>query len=78
MLAKLYNLLPLGTSPDILQKGAVKIIDNKTCNKEEVYGGVIKPGMLCAGLLKGSVDACQVNRPISFSKRFFFLVVFNF
>ncbi|XP_016019885.1 transmembrane protease serine 11C-like [Rousettus aegyptiacus] len=48
-----------GTSPDILQKGAVKIIDNKTCNKEEVYGGVIKPGMLCAGLLKGSVDACQ-------------------
>ncbi|XP_039700890.1 transmembrane protease serine 11C-like [Pteropus medius] len=48
-----------GTSPDILQKGAVKIIDNKTCNKEEIYGGVIKPGMLCAGFLKGRVDACQ-------------------
>ncbi|KAM5282536.1 transmembrane protease serine 11C-like [Hipposideros larvatus] len=48
-----------GTIPNILQKGTVKIIDNKTCNKEEVYGGVIKPGMLCAGYLEGRVDACQ-------------------
>ncbi|XP_007530410.1 transmembrane protease serine 11C-like [Erinaceus europaeus] len=48
-----------GTSPNILQKGLVKIIDNKICNSEQVYGGVITPGMLCAGFMKGNVDACQ-------------------
>uniref|UniRef100_A0A6I8NH24 Peptidase S1 domain-containing protein n=1 Tax=Ornithorhynchus anatinus TaxID=9258 RepID=A0A6I8NH24_ORNAN len=48
-----------GASPNILQKGAVKIIDTETCNREEVYSGVIAPGMLCAGYLEGNVDACQ-------------------
>ncbi|KAM8804096.1 transmembrane protease serine 11C-like [Rhynchonycteris naso] len=48
-----------GTSPNILQKGVIKIIDNETCNKEEIYSGEIKPGMLCAGFLEGKVDACQ-------------------
>ncbi|XP_019603603.2 transmembrane protease serine 11C [Rhinolophus sinicus] len=53
------TLTPDGTNPNILQKGTVKIIDNNTCNREEVYSGVIKPGMLCAGFLEGRVDACQ-------------------
>ncbi|NP_001399454.1 transmembrane protease, serine 11C isoform 1 [Rattus norvegicus] len=48
-----------GDSPNILQKGRVKIIDNKTCNSGKAYGGVITPGMLCAGFLEGRVDACQ-------------------
>ncbi|XP_038614700.1 transmembrane protease serine 11C-like [Tachyglossus aculeatus] len=48
-----------GARPNILQKGAVKIIDTETCNREEVYSGVITPGMLCAGYLEGNVDACQ-------------------
>nr|XP_004665428.2 transmembrane protease serine 11C-like [Jaculus jaculus] len=48
-----------GNIPNILQKGSVRIIDNKTCNSSKAYGGVITPGMLCAGFLKGRVDACQ-------------------
>ncbi|CAH6887240.1 Tmprss11c [Phodopus roborovskii] len=48
-----------GESPNVLQKGRVKIIDNKTCNSAKAYGGVITPGMLCAGFLEGHVDACQ-------------------
>ncbi|KAM5159305.1 transmembrane protease serine 11C-like [Callospermophilus lateralis] len=48
-----------GKSPNILQKGSVKIIDNETCNSGKAYGGVVTPGMLCAGFLEGRVDACQ-------------------
>ncbi|KAM5340303.1 transmembrane protease serine 11C-like [Glossophaga mutica] len=53
------SLKPDGSISNILQKGTIKIIDNRTCNKEKVYSGVIKPGMLCAGFLEGRVDACQ-------------------
>ncbi|XP_074131845.1 transmembrane protease serine 11C-like [Sminthopsis crassicaudata] len=48
-----------GSSPNILQKGIMKIIDNATCNEKEVYDGSITNGMLCAGFLKGRIDACQ-------------------
>ncbi|XP_062055241.1 transmembrane protease serine 11C-like [Lepus europaeus] len=48
-----------GESPNILQKGLIKIIDNEMCNSPKAYAGVITSGMLCAGFPEGRVDACQ-------------------
>uniref|UniRef100_A0A674IVX1 Peptidase S1 domain-containing protein n=1 Tax=Terrapene triunguis TaxID=2587831 RepID=A0A674IVX1_9SAUR len=48
-----------GPSPNVLREATVKLIDSNTCNRREVYDGVITPGMLCAGYLEGGVDACQ-------------------
>ncbi|NXN74898.1 TM11E protease, partial [Himantopus himantopus] len=42
-----------------LRQAEVKIISTETCNRRQVYGGAITPGMLCAGYLEGQVDACQ-------------------
>ncbi|KFU86199.1 Transmembrane protease serine 11E, partial [Chaetura pelagica] len=42
-----------------LRQAEVKIIGTSICNRREVYGGAISPGMLCAGYLEGQVDACQ-------------------
>ncbi|NXT99536.1 TM11E protease, partial [Buphagus erythrorhynchus] len=42
-----------------LQQAEVRIISSEVCNRRQVYGGVITPGMLCAGYLEGQVDACQ-------------------
>ncbi|NWH25935.1 TM11E protease, partial [Grus americana] len=42
-----------------LRQAEVKIISTATCNRRQVYGGAITPGMLCAGYLEGKVDACQ-------------------
>ncbi|XP_059952868.1 transmembrane protease serine 11D [Mesoplodon densirostris] len=44
--------------PD-LEQARVKIISTKVCNAPSSYNGAILPGMLCAGLLQGGVDACQ-------------------
>ncbi|KAF1486807.1 Transmembrane protease serine 11E, partial [Eudyptula minor novaehollandiae] len=42
-----------------LRQAEVKIISTATCNRRQVYGGAVTPGMLCAGYLEGQVDACQ-------------------
>ncbi|KAM9581081.1 transmembrane protease serine 11E-like [Guaruba guarouba] len=48
-----------GSSVNQLRQAEIKIISTATCNRREVYNGVITPGMLCAGYLQGKVDACQ-------------------
>ncbi|XP_074003717.1 transmembrane protease serine 11E-like [Numenius arquata] len=48
-----------GRSVNELRQAEVKIISTATCNRRQVYGGAISPGMLCAGYLEGQVDACQ-------------------
>ncbi|NWY37216.1 TM11E protease, partial [Sylvia atricapilla] len=42
-----------------LRQAEVRIISTAVCNRRQVYGGAITPGMLCAGYLEGQVDACQ-------------------
>ncbi|NXC13677.1 TM11E protease, partial [Corythaeola cristata] len=48
-----------GSSVNQLRQAEVKIISTEICNRRQVYGGAITPGMLCAGYLEGQVDACQ-------------------
>lgn len=65
----LIPLFLLGYSVNQLRQAEVKIISTGICNRREVYGGAVTPGMLCAGYLEGQVDACQVSLVVSNSKR---------
>ncbi|XP_054995975.1 transmembrane protease serine 11D [Sorex araneus] len=46
------------TVPD-LEQARVNIISNEACNAPYMYNGAITPGMICAGVPEGGVDACQ-------------------
>lgn len=48
-----------GVAGSILQKAQVRIIDSSLCNR--VMNHEVTDGMMCAGVLKGGVDACQVE-----------------
>uniref|UniRef100_A0A8C5K9A4 Transmembrane protease serine n=1 Tax=Jaculus jaculus TaxID=51337 RepID=A0A8C5K9A4_JACJA len=48
-----------GYAQNHLRQVQVDYIDTETCNRPDVYNGVITPRMLCAGFLKGKRDACQ-------------------
>ncbi|XP_075054345.1 transmembrane protease serine 3 isoform X2 [Mixophyes fleayi] len=48
-----------GDTSQTMDYAGVPLISNKVCNTKYVYGGVIKPSMLCAGFLEGGVDTCQ-------------------
>ena len=53
-----------GFAANILQKAEVRVINGTVCNK--LMDGQITSRMLCAGVLTGGVDACQVTRTTSF------------
>nr|XP_058922086.1 transmembrane protease serine 11D [Kogia breviceps] len=48
-----------GSTVTHLEQARVNIISNNVCNAPSSYNGAILPGMLCAGLSQGGVDACQ-------------------
>ncbi|KAK7831855.1 hypothetical protein U0070_016485 [Myodes glareolus] len=48
-----------GNTVTDLRQGQVRIISNEVCNEPAAYGGSVLPGMLCAGVPSGAVDACQ-------------------
>ncbi|XP_077370346.1 suppressor of tumorigenicity 14 protein homolog isoform X2 [Festucalex cinctus] len=46
-----------GVAGSVLQKAKVRIINSSVCNS--VMNNEVTDGMMCAGVLKGGVDACQ-------------------
>ncbi|XP_006902786.1 PREDICTED: transmembrane protease serine 11D [Elephantulus edwardii] len=48
-----------GNTVTDLEQARVRIIRNSVCNAPDKYNGAILPGMVCAGVPNGGVDACQ-------------------
>nr|XP_013001295.1 transmembrane protease serine 11D [Cavia porcellus] len=48
-----------GNTVRYLRQGQVQIISTSECNAPASYNGAVLPGMLCAGVPTGAVDACQ-------------------
>lgn len=48
---------------DTLLQASVQVIDRTQCNAEDAYQGEVTKEMLCAGILGGGVDTCQVRPP---------------
>ena len=44
-----------------LKEAEMPIIDRARCNQGDIYGGLVKESMLCAGHMAGGIDACQVG-----------------
>ncbi|KAK2503198.1 hypothetical protein MC885_003799 [Smutsia gigantea] len=54
---------PPGKMSDTLQQASVQVIESTQCNAEDAYQGEVTEKMLCAGILEGGVDTCQVGPP---------------
>nr|XP_015194698.1 PREDICTED: tryptase-like [Lepisosteus oculatus] len=54
--------------PYTLQEVQIPIVDNQQCN--QMYNGIIRPDMICAGFYWGGKDACQGDSggPLVFKK----------
>ena len=51
-----------GTSSNtVLRQVRLSHVDRKLCNSHDVYNGRLTDSMMCAGDLKGEVNACMVN-----------------
>ncbi|XP_014640196.1 PREDICTED: transmembrane protease serine 11G-like [Ceratotherium simum simum] len=48
-----------GPFPNTLRQVEIEIISNDVCNQVYVYGGAVSSGMICAGFLRGKLDACE-------------------
>lgn len=48
-----------GSAAAVLQKAEVRIINSTVC--QSLMSDEVTDRMLCAGVLKGGVDACQVT-----------------
>ncbi|MED6234633.1 hypothetical protein ATANTOWER_020029 [Ataeniobius toweri] len=61
-----------GKAASTLQKADIEIIAQSTCTSPAIYGHYITPRMICAGNLKGNVDACQGDSggPLVYSSSF--------
>lgn len=56
------NLQASTTVSPILQSVTVPIVSKSTCIS--VYDNLITDGMICAGVMKGGQDACQVSNKV--------------
>lgn len=50
-----------GKISDTLRQASVQVIDHTRCNAEDAYQGEVTEQMLCAGIMEGGVDTCQVG-----------------
>ncbi|KAM9318521.1 ST14 transmembrane serine protease matriptase a isoform 2-T3 [Pholidichthys leucotaenia] len=48
-----------GAAAKVLQKAEVKLINHTVCNGQQYMRGQLTSRMICAGKLRGGVDACQ-------------------
>ena len=44
-----------------LKEATMPILNRDVCNAPDIYRGLVKDSMICAGHMEGGIDACQVG-----------------